>query len=99
MSDEPVPVPIEESLDLHAFAPQDVASATEAYLDAAWESGFTEVRLIHGRGIGVHREIVRKVLARHPAVAGFRDAPPSRGGWGATIAALHRRGGPGAGID
>ena len=53
------------------------------------EAGFTEVRLIHGRGIGVQREIVRSLLSRHPAVAAFFDAPPQRGGWGATVVRLH----------
>ncbi len=61
------------------------------YLDAAHARGFTEVRLIHGRGRGVQREIVRAVLARHPLVAGFADAPPERGGWGATLVRLRGR--------
>ena len=60
------------------------------YLDAAHARGFAEVRLIHGRGIGVQRTIVQSVLARHPLVAGFADAPPERGGAGATIVRLRR---------
>jgi dsDNA-specific endonuclease/ATPase MutS2 len=87
MPDEVV-VPLEDHLDLHAFAPRDVRSVTEAYLERAIEAGWTEVRLIHGRGVGVQREIVRSLLSRHPGVAGFRDAPPARGGWGATIVEL-----------
>jgi dsDNA-specific endonuclease/ATPase MutS2 len=59
------------------------------YLTVAAARGFTEVRLIHGRGIGVQRAIVRGVLERHPLVASFADAPPERGGWGATIVHLH----------
>lgn len=90
--DEPVRVPIEDAFDLHTFAPRDVGSATEAYLDAAIEAGFREVRIIHGRGIGVQREIVRSVLGRHPGVESFRDAPPERGGWGATWVVLRRKG-------
>jgi len=86
--DEPVPIPIEDALDLHAFAPRDVASVVGEYLEAASARGFTEVRLIHGRGRGVQRKIVQSVLARHPLVAGFTDAPPERGGWGATIVRL-----------
>jgi dsDNA-specific endonuclease/ATPase MutS2 len=88
MDDEPVPLPIEDALDLHTFAPRDVASVVEEYLHAAAARGFREVRLIHGRGIGVQREIVRAVLARHPLVESFADAPADRGGWGATIVRL-----------
>ena len=86
--DLPVHVPIEDALDLHAFAPRDVASVVAEYLEAARARGFTEVRLIHGRGIGAQRANVRAVLARHPLVAGYEDAPPERGGWGATIVRL-----------
>lgn len=67
-----------------------MASVVAEYLDAAQTKGFTEVRLIHGRGIGVQRKIVQAVLARHPLVAGFADAPPERGGAGATIVRLRR---------
>ncbi len=60
----------------------------EEYLDQAAARGFVEVRLIHGRGRGVQRRIVRAVLARHPRVAAFHDAGPERGGWGATVVRL-----------
>ena len=60
----------------------------EEYLEAAHARGFTEVRLIHGRGIGVQRASVQELVARHPLVAGFADAPPERGGRGATIVTL-----------
>jgi len=86
-----VRIPIEDALDLHAFAPRDVASVVTEYLDAAQAKGFSEVRLIHGRGIGVQRKIVQNVLSRHPQVAGFADAPPERGGAGATIVRLRPR--------
>lgn len=86
-----VVLPIEDRLDLHAFEPRDVGSVVESYLEAALEAGLDEVRLIHGRGIGVQREIVRSLLARHPAVAGFSDAPAERGGWGATVVRLRPR--------
>jgi DNA-nicking Smr family endonuclease len=82
---EPVPIPIEDALDLHTFAPADIPAVVADYLEAAQARGFTEVRLIHGRGRGVQRTIVRSVLARHPLVAAFADAPPERGGWGATV--------------
>jgi len=89
--DEPVRVPIEDSLDLHAFAPKDIASVVEAYLEAAAEAGFHEVRIIHGRGKGVQKEVVRQVLAGHPGVEGYAEAPPERGGWGATLVWLKQR--------
>jgi len=83
-----VELPIEDSLDLHAFAPRDVKRAVEAYLDEARTRGFPLVRIIHGRGIGVQHEIVRKVLERTSFVAEFHDAPPEAGGWGATVVRL-----------
>ncbi len=91
----PVTLPVEDALDLHPFAPADIPSVVEAYLEEAWNAGFREVRLIHGRGIGVQRERVRAVLARHPLVREIHDAPPERGGWGATIAHLVERRRPG----
>jgi dsDNA-specific endonuclease/ATPase MutS2 len=87
---DPVTLPIEDSLDLHAFTPRDVPSVVDEYLAQAVARGFAEVRLIHGRGTGVQRAIVQKILARHPRVLSFSDAPPERGGWGATIAVLRR---------
>jgi DNA-nicking Smr family endonuclease len=88
MGDEPVHVPIGDALDLHSFAPRDVASVVEEYLRAAHERGFREVRLIHGRGIGVQRSIVHAVLSRSVLVVSFAEAPADRGGWGATIVRL-----------
>lgn len=89
--DEPVHVPIEDSIDLHAFAPRDIPSVVEAYLEAAAEAGFSEVRLIHGRGKGVQKEVVRRVLAGNPLVARYAEAPPEGGGWGATVAWLRQK--------
>jgi DNA-nicking Smr family endonuclease len=86
--DPPVHVPIEDSLDLHAFAPRDVPSVVDEYLREAQARGFVEVRLIHGRGIGVQRAIVQSLLSRHPVVAGYADAPATRGGRGATLVRL-----------
>jgi dsDNA-specific endonuclease/ATPase MutS2 len=88
VDDEPVSIPIEDSIDLHSFGPRDVASVVEEYLSAAHARGFREVRIIHGRGIGVQRTIVRAVLSRHLLVVSFADAPSERGGWGATVARL-----------
>jgi DNA-nicking Smr family endonuclease len=86
--DAPVHVPIEDSLDLHSFAPRDIPSVVDEYLAQAHARGFTEVRVIHGRGIGVQRAIVQSLLARHPLVAGYVDAPEDRGGRGATLVSL-----------
>jgi DNA-nicking Smr family endonuclease len=86
--EDPVPVPIEDSLDLHSFQPRDVLSVVDEYLQEASARGFTEVRLIHGRGIGVQRRSVQSLLAGHPLVAAFADAPEERGGRGATIVRL-----------
>ena len=85
---EPVSLPIEDSLDLHPFAPKDVRPVVEEYLKEAAARGFSEVRLIHGRGIGVQRASVQGLLAGHPLVERFFDAPPERGGWGATVVVL-----------
>jgi len=82
----PVQLPIEDTLDLHPFAPRDVPSVVDEYLHAAHEAGFREVRLIHGRGKGVQRGIVQAVLERHPLVVSFRDAPESH--LGTTVAVL-----------
>jgi SAM-dependent methyltransferase len=86
--EEPIVVPIEDALDLHPFAPRDIPSVVESYLEAASEAGFREVRLIHGRGKGVQRDRVRRLLGAHPRVRTFRDAPMERGGWGATLVEL-----------
>jgi DNA-nicking Smr family endonuclease len=82
-------IPIEESLDLHAFHPRDIPSVVDEYLHAAHAAGFVEVRLIHGRGIGVQRGIVQRALERHPLVETFHDAPESH--LGATVAVLKAR--------
>ena len=79
-------VPIEEALDLHTFEPRDIKSVVEEYVNAAWERGLREVRLIHGRGKGVQRGIVQQALERHPLVLAFWDAPETH--LGATVARL-----------
>lgn len=91
-ADEPDPVilPIEDSLDLHAFAPRDVRSVVDEYLRQAVAHGFGEVRLIHGKGKGVQRAAVQKLLSEHGLVLRFFDAPSDRGGWGATVVVLRR---------
>ena len=86
--DDFVAIPIEDVLDLHPFRPQEIASVVAEYIEAAVALGFREVRLIHGRGMGVQRAIVRKTLERSPLVTSFEDAVPERGGWGATVVRL-----------
>jgi dsDNA-specific endonuclease/ATPase MutS2 len=84
---DPLQLPIEGELDLHAFAPRDIPSVVEAYIDEASRAGFTDVRLIHGRGRGVQRAAVHRALERHPLVSEFFDDP--RAHLGATIAILN----------
>ncbi|MCG8588102.1 MAG: Smr/MutS family protein [Proteobacteria bacterium] len=81
-------VPIEDRIDLHSFHPKELLDVVDAYLDAAIEAGFREVRLIHGRGKGVQRTRVQSRLAADERVLEFADAPPERGGWGATVVRL-----------
>jgi DNA-nicking Smr family endonuclease len=83
-----VRIPIEAELDLHTFAPRDVASVVEEYVNEAHALGLREVRLIHGRGKGVQRGLVQQTLERHPLVASFYD--DDRSHLGATIATLAR---------
>jgi DNA-nicking Smr family endonuclease len=83
---DPVHLPIEPELDLHAFAPDDIPSLVEEYVIAAHAAGFREVRLIHGRGRGIQRARVQAILDRLPLVAEFWDAPESH--LGATVALL-----------
>jgi DNA-nicking Smr family endonuclease len=87
-SEEPIVLPIEDSIDLHAFSPKDIPSVVESYLEAAREAGFREVRIIHGRGKGIQKERVRQVLGRSPHVEHFEEATPDRGGFGAAVARL-----------
>lgn len=81
-------VPIEDSFDLHSFRPEDVASVVQEYLREARAAGLREVRIIHGKGLGVRRAAVRRLLAARSDIADVFDAPPERGGAGATIAVL-----------
>jgi dsDNA-specific endonuclease/ATPase MutS2 len=87
-SEEPVRIPITDVFDLHTVPPRDVEPIVEEYLEEARRLGFKALRIIHGRGIGVQREIVRSILARTAFVRAFSDAPAEAGGWGATIVTL-----------
>ena len=86
--EEPVRIPITDVFDLHTVPPRDVAPIVEEYLEEAHRLGLKALRIIHGRGIGVQREIVRSILAKTPFVASFEDAPLEAGGWGATVVTL-----------
>jgi dsDNA-specific endonuclease/ATPase MutS2 len=88
--DPPFRIPIEDVLDLHTVSPRDVKPVVEEYLSETRRAGFAGVRIIHGRGIGVQREIVRKVLQNTPFVESFSDAPMEAGGWGATVVTFRR---------
>ena len=82
-------VPIDGTLDLHAFAPGEIPSVVDEYIHAAHAVGLRELRLIHGRGIGVQRARVQQVLREHPLVESYGDAPESH--LGATIVRLRTR--------
>lgn len=86
--DEPIDIEITDSLDLHSFSPKDIRAVVEAYLPEAYKKGFPIVRIIHGKGVGVQREIVRKVLSETEFVKSFKNAPEFSGSWGATIVEL-----------
>ncbi len=88
MEDQPIRIPITDVFDLHSVPPPDVKPIVEEYLEEAHRLGFKALRIIHGRGIGVQREILRSVLARTAFVASFADAPAEAGGWGATVVTL-----------
>lgn len=85
---EPVEIEVTDSIDLHSFHPSEIREVVESYLAEAHKKGFTIVRIIHGKGVGVQREIVRKVLSETDFVKGFKNAPEFSGSWGATIAEL-----------
>jgi dsDNA-specific endonuclease/ATPase MutS2 len=82
---EPVELEITDSIDLHAFSPKDVKAVVLAYLEEARKKGFTIVRIIHGKGIGVQREMVRKILSETEFVKSFKTGDEFSGGWGATV--------------
>lgn len=85
MDDEPIDIPIEDVLDLHPFRPNEIRDVVRDYLDEARTRGFRQVRLIHGRGIGVQRANVQALLHTIEFVEDFHDADPTGGGWGATV--------------
>lgn len=87
-SEVPLRIPVTDVFDLHTVPPRDVKAVVEEYLTEAHRLGFKALRIIHGRGVGVQREIVRSILSRTPYVADYRDAPLEAGGRGATVVTL-----------
>ena len=85
-TEDPLRIPIEDTLDLHTFTPREIKSVVEEYVNAAYGAGLREIRLIHGRGKGIQRGIVQQALERHPLVVEFWDAPEAH--LGATVARL-----------
>jgi dsDNA-specific endonuclease/ATPase MutS2 len=81
----PINVDITDVFDLHTISPREVSAAVKEYLVQARAEGFRSVRIVHGKGTGVQREIVRTILSRTPFVYDWSDAPPAGGGWGATV--------------
>jgi len=86
--DSPFGLPIEDSIDLHAFSPGEIPSVVEEYIEQCRRAGIYEVRLIHGRGKGIQRRVIRSLLEKSPLVLSFTDAPVESGGWGATVVVL-----------
>ena len=82
--EEPIELEVTDVLDLHSFPPSEVRDLVRDYLDLAWEKGLRELRIIHGKGVGVQRRTVRTLLERDPRVVEFGDPPGESGGWGAT---------------
>jgi DNA-nicking Smr family endonuclease len=85
---EPIRIPIEDVLDLHTFRPQDIADLLYEYFSECIKAGIQSVRVIHGKGKGIQKRQVHKILKKHPLVQNFSDAPPEAGGWGATLVEL-----------
>ena len=88
MDDDPISIPITDTLDLHPFRPAEVRDVAREYLLEAYARGYRQVRLIHGRGVGVQREGIRTLLSSLEFVIDFHDADASGGGWGSTVVLL-----------
>jgi DNA-nicking Smr family endonuclease len=88
---KPIRIPIEDALDLHTFRPQDIPDLLEDYFSECIKAGIRSVRVIHGKGKGIQKRQVHKILKKHPLVQSFSDAPPEAGGWGATLVELRQR--------
>ena len=85
---EPIQIPIQDVLDLHIFRPQDISDLLENYFDECLKAGIFSVRVIHGKGKGIQKRQVHRILQKDRRVKSFKDAPPEAGGWGATLVEL-----------
>jgi len=92
--DDPVPLPIDGTLDLHTFRPQELGDLLPEWIGACAGAGILELRIVHGKGTGALRRSVEAILLRDPRVASFRTAGEDGGGWGATLVSLHAPEGP-----
>ena len=90
MDPDPIELPIDGTLDLHTFRPQDTGDLIPGYLDECRKRGILRVRIIHGKGTGALRETVHAILRRLPEVCSFCLAPTDQGGWGATVVLLKK---------
>jgi DNA-nicking Smr family endonuclease len=88
-----VEIPIEDVLDLHTFQPKEIPQLLDDYLRACFDARIYSVRIVHGKGQGILRDLVRRVLGKMSRVASFSEAPSDAGGWGATMVELRREGG------
>ncbi len=87
---ESVKIPVEDSIDLHTFRPEDISDLLSEYFLECMANGIYTVRIIHGKGKGILKNSVAGILNKSPYVISFFDSPPERGGWGSTIAELTR---------
>lgn len=85
---KPVRIPIEDVLDLHTFQPKDIADLLDNYFSECVKAGIGSVRVIHGKGKGIQKRQVHRMLRQHRLVSGFSEAPAEAGGWGATLVQL-----------
>ena len=90
IDDKPIEYPIDGTLDLHHFSPKDTKDVVLEYIHACLEKNIMQIRIVHGKGIGVKREIVRSLLVNHPNVVEFKHESGSGGGWGATVVDLKK---------
>ncbi|UCG60776.1 MAG: Smr/MutS family protein [Candidatus Zixiibacteriota bacterium] len=88
--EQPHEYPVDGTLDLHLFAPEDTKEVVLEYIQACLDKGITQLRIVHGKGIGVKREIVRSLLEKHPSVIKYYHEGGSGGGWGATVVDLKK---------
>ena len=88
--DRPIEYPIDGTLDLHQFAPNETRAVVEEYIDECLRRGLFQLRIVHGKGKGVQRRIVQSLLSEHPQVVSFRQEGGSGGSWGATVVDLRK---------